>query len=211
MSKIFGIGLNKTGTNSLNEALKILGFRAIHYPNDEITYSELSMGCFKLSIMNHYDAATDLSIAGYYAELDREFPDSKFILTVRNKQEWLRSVHNHWIHNQYLYESNSESNHRHKFGKFITLAVFGCYQFNAERFSRVYDLHCKNVIDYFGNNVLVYNICGREGWEPLCKFLNMDVPNSSFPYLNKGVYHEEVACVFGDEQQSRSPASISMA
>ena len=212
MSKIFGVGLNKTGTNSLNEALKILGFRSIHYPHDEKTYNELSMGNFKLSIMDHYDAANDLSIAPYYSELDQVFPNSKFILTVRDKQGWLKSNINHWSHNKYLYDESIELGYKQKFGRFVTLATFGCYQFNASRFSMVYDRHCQNVVDYFGDRVLVYDICGGQTWEPLCEFLNIDVPEDPFPHSNKGIYHEEEATrVFGDEQQPRSPASISMA
>ena len=35
--KIFGLGLSKTGTSSLGEALNILGINTIHYPFDEAT------------------------------------------------------------------------------------------------------------------------------------------------------------------------------
>lgn len=34
MSKIFGIGLSRTGTRSLSYALKILGYKSVHYRNN---------------------------------------------------------------------------------------------------------------------------------------------------------------------------------
>ena len=163
MSKIFGIGLNKTGTSSLHEALEILGFSSIHYPQDETTYEELSYGNFKLSVMNKCDAANDISIAPYYAELDDAFPGSQFILTVRDKQEWLKSIKRHWASNRFIYDETLQRGHKQKMARFVTLATFGCYQLNSERFLRVYDRHCKNVKEYFGNKVLIYNICGG-GW-----------------------------------------------
>ena len=49
-AKIFGIGLSKTGTSSLSEALEILGYSTVHFPS---TLSEIA----------YYDAATDSTVA----------------------------------------------------------------------------------------------------------------------------------------------------
>jgi hypothetical protein len=40
MTKVFGIGLSRTGSMSLTEALTILGFRALHFPADPVTQRE---------------------------------------------------------------------------------------------------------------------------------------------------------------------------
>ena len=50
-AKIFGIGLSKTGTSSLSEALEILGYSTVHFPRS-------------LSEIAYYDAATDSTVAG---------------------------------------------------------------------------------------------------------------------------------------------------
>lgn len=39
--------------------------------------------------------------------------------------------------------------------------------------------------------MLVWNVC--DGWEPLCKFLDKDLPNEPFPQLNKGWFQKEIA------------------
>ena len=45
---------------------------------------------FKLA--NRFDAFQDNPWPILYKELDRQFPDSKFILTLRPSDEWIRSV-----------------------------------------------------------------------------------------------------------------------
>ena len=35
--KIFGVGLNKTGTTSLAQAVELLDFRAVHYGGDQLS------------------------------------------------------------------------------------------------------------------------------------------------------------------------------
>ena len=94
--KIFGIGLSRTGTKSLTKALNSLGFNILHYPIDEVTYNELQEGNYKLSILEDCDGITDLTIVSYYAQLDSLFPHSRFILTIRNKEDWLISMKSHW-------------------------------------------------------------------------------------------------------------------
>jgi hypothetical protein len=88
--KIFGIGLSRTGTKSLTLALNMIGFKVAHYPDDEITLKELMAGKYNFSLLKDFDGITDITVAPYYAQLDKLFPDSKFILTVRDKDSWLK-------------------------------------------------------------------------------------------------------------------------
>ena len=47
-----------------------------------------------------------------------------------------------------------------------------------------FERHAEAVKAFVGaNKLLVYNV--REGWEPLCTFLEVDVPNEPFPRLNQ--------------------------
>ena len=42
----------------------------------------------------------------------------------------------------------------------------------------------KSVVDYVpSDRLLIYQV--KEGWEPLCKFLDKPIPDISFPYKNK--------------------------
>ena len=56
--KIFGVGLPKTGTTSLSEALRILGYTSIHYPTS-------------FDQIKEFDSATDSFVAINYKKLDK--------------------------------------------------------------------------------------------------------------------------------------------
>ena len=91
-TKVFGIGFHKTATKSLAKALSYLGYRVtgpnrVYHPNPA---EEVYKGAFELA--NKFDAFQDNPWPMLYKELDRKFPGSKFILTLRPSDEWIRSV-----------------------------------------------------------------------------------------------------------------------
>lgn len=184
--KIFGIGLNRTGTKSLTLALHRLGFKVAHYPDDEVTLKELMTGKYDFSILNDFDGITDIIVAPFYAQLDKLFPDSKFILTIRDKQSWLRSLEAHF--SKPVVEGVASNENTMLLRRLLRVAVYGTYIFNEERFSYVYDLHYKNVVDYFKyrhESLLILNISKGEGWEKLCPFLSLPVSEQPFPVGEK--------------------------
>jgi hypothetical protein len=185
--KVFGIGLSRTGTKSLTMALNQLNFKVIHYPSDQTILNELESGNYNFSVLKEFDGITDITVAPYYAQLDQLFPDSKFILTVRDKDSWLRSIEAHWSGKPVL-ETAPDNEAKMKLRRLLRLAVYGTYVFNKERLSYVYDLHYKNVIEYFKDrpdSLLVINICGGESWNKLCPFLNLPLLNEPFPSMQK--------------------------
>lgn len=180
-NKVFGIGMGRTATTSLYVALYHLGVHIKHHPDDPHTYEQLIRADYNLSILKNCDGACDLSIAPFYRELDREFPGSKFILTVRDIKSWLESTKRHWaVEDVDVFES--------KFSSYIKTVVFRCLVFNEQRFSDAYKDHQQGVVDYFKDrpdDLLVIDICGGEGWEPLCGFLNKKKPEIIFPHRNE--------------------------
>jgi hypothetical protein len=184
--KVFGIGLSRTGTKSLTLALNMLGFKVAHYPDDEITLKELMAGKYNFSLLNDFDGITDITVAPFYAQLDQLFPDSKFILTIRDKQSWLRSVAAHF--GKPVFEGTPSNENTMLLRRLLRVAVYGSYSFNEERFSYVYDLHYKNVNEYFKDrpeSLLIINIFEEEGWEKLCPFLNLPIFDKLFPFIAK--------------------------
>ena len=183
--RVLGIGLSKTGTTSLAKALNTLGIRSIHFPHDARTFAELQRGEYRLSIMNEYQGVTDTPVAPFFAQLDKAWPGSKFILTVRDKEAWLRSADAHW-------RSMSEGRPAREpafraFVDFINACVYGCIYFSAERFSYAYDAHVRQVMDYFAHrpdDLLVLDLCGgTSDWTELCDFLGVPVPEAiPFPH-----------------------------
>ena len=89
--KIFGIGFHKTGTTSLGEALKVLGYN-VTGPNwinqGNIGRTHLAR-CRALS--HDFDAFQDNPWPLVYREMDAMWPDAKFILTMRDSQKWIES------------------------------------------------------------------------------------------------------------------------
>ncbi|MBL4587664.1 MAG: hypothetical protein JKX84_11510 [Flavobacteriales bacterium] len=204
--KIFGIGLSRTGTSSLNRALEILGSRSVHFPiimrngSVKTTFKyrlnkwgrELGVKKpifwdfasesgnelkFRLPNGDEFDAMTDLPVARFYRELDKEFPNSKFILTTRNEEEWLESCRN------FFAEGN------HQFFKWMQLHfdMYGTNTFDKEMFQSAYRKHIADVKQYFcsrPNDLLILDIPNGDGWEKLCSFLEQEIPNIEFPNTN---------------------------
>jgi hypothetical protein len=171
--KVFGIGLSKTGTRSLAGALEILGYRTIHYPPlDGIP-----------DIFSKYDAATDTSVACCYEQLDKLFPKSKFILTIRDVKTWLVSCER-----QFRGKPVPEG-WRHE----VRLRLYGTAEWNAEKFAASCEEHIKKVQLYFQNrplDLLTMNIVSGDGWEKLCTFLGKKVPVEPFPHRNRTGFAE---------------------
>jgi len=186
--KVFGLGLSKTGTSSLTDALNLLGVATVHYPHDERTLRELRAGQYRLSLLDEFQAATDISIAPFYAQLDQAFPASKFILTVREKVAWLRSCEVHW---QLLMQWWENFPAFKIFHEFASACTYGVVEFSRARFSFVYDTHVANVRAHFTDrpdDLLVMDICAGDSWEKLCPFLGFDMPDVPFPHANEWMH-----------------------
>lgn len=169
MNKIFGIGLHRTGTTSLGLALQQLGYRT-HAHAQTHSREEAKQVCRELC--REYDALEDIPWPVLYEWLDEEYPNSKFILTLRPEKEWIDSV-------------------CRKFGGRSIEAHAWIYDgvadplVNPECYLAKYRQHNRNVLDYFGDrrgeDLLVMNITQGDGWEKLCPFLDKPIPWLPFP------------------------------
>ena len=185
-AKVFGIGLSRTGTHSLTEALHVLGFDAVHYPIDGSTLETLRRGDVRFPLLDYYDGITDITASPYYEDLDQEWPGSKFVLTVRDEDSWLSSCRKHWAGLlNFRYGEAEEHRAFMEIRRFLEAAVYGCYDYHEERFRRVYRRHVQNVISYFAgreDDLLILDVVAGYGYERLARFLNVPVPNLPFPH-----------------------------
>jgi hypothetical protein len=95
-SKVICIGWHKTGTSSLGDALLDLGY-TVTGAREDLAYSLLDGDIEpSLEVAKKFEALQDLPWAALYIELDKAFPNSKFILTVREEQDWLNSAKKHF-------------------------------------------------------------------------------------------------------------------
>ncbi len=171
--KIWGIGLSRTGTRSLHHALEILGYSAAHYPDP----TPMFQGDF--STLDAVDAAMDIPIAHFFKTLDRLYPKSRFILTVRQPLEWLESI------NRYF--ATKSIHNRPERAKRMRLAVYGALEPTPSQLLDVYRAHLTRVGTYFANrpdDLLILDIPAGQGWETLCPFLEQPIPHTPFPHAH---------------------------
>lgn len=183
--KIFGIGLSRTGTKSLTAALNALHFKIIHYPKDETTFTELTEGFDSLTVLQTYQGITDITAVAIYPQLDKIYPDSKFILTIREKEDWLDAMQRHWFEKP-IYTEDKKFDFRFELRRFLRASVYGCYHFHRQRLADAYERHHTLVQEYFRNQpekLLTLNIHKGEGFGEICKFFNIPPLKQKFPKI----------------------------
>jgi len=166
----WGIGLARTGTTSLCEAFTILGYRrVVHNPR----FEELRFA----------DAGADNGVTIYYKYLDYKYPDSKFVFLERDVSQWLDSMKYIIDKHPVLSRTDEEPIKRR-------MILYESVTFDKEKFRQAYHRHHDDVMRYFRdrpNDLLVMNITAGEGWEKLCPFLQLPVPDVPFPNTNQRI------------------------
>lgn len=182
-TRVFGIGMHKTGTTSLNSALNILGFDSSHWTNPRrarAIWLEMQALGKSLTLERHY-AACDLPIAILYEKLDKAYPGSKFILTIRDEASWISSVARHWSYTHNKYRASWDTDcftHR------VHRELYGCQDFDDERFLGVYQRHNAAVIEHFKDRPDDLLVMKEHSWDPLCNFLHRSVPFIPYPKVD---------------------------
>ena len=174
--KVFCIGFHKTGTTTLEVALKKLGYRvtgSFGTKDPNIADKVLDMAFRKV---DDYDAFEDNPWPILYRELDSRFPGSKFILTRRPPEAWIRS--------QVKDFAGTETPMR----RWIYGADAGCPLGHEDVYIERYQRHNREVLEYFSerpDDLLVMDLPEDASWARLCGFLGHDVPDEPFPHANK--------------------------
>jgi hypothetical protein len=185
-TRVFGVGMHKTATTSLAAALRILGFDSAHWETPRWArniWCEMSEHGKSLTMERHY-AVADFPITVLYRKLDAAYPGSKFILTIREENDWLRSVEMHWSDrnpHRASWDADCFSHRMHR-------EVYGRQAFDAATMLARYRRHNAEVRAYFKDrpgDLLVLD--ERSGWAPLCAFLGKPVSAQPYPWENESV------------------------
>lgn len=202
--KVFGIGRNKTGTTSLQQALESFGYRVaptrlgerlLPFWIDE-NYEPI------LELCREFDAFQDIpfSLPCCYKVLDSAFPDSKFVLTVRDSAEqWyqsLTSFHAKKFGQGRLPNWEDLETSQYRYPGFIAQCQRHIYHadqvglYNEVAYKQHYLEHNQAVRDYFCNrsgDFLELNVAASGAYESLCQFLGIESEQSDFPWVNRTV------------------------
>jgi hypothetical protein len=183
-TRIFGIGMHKTATTSLHRAFQILGFDSLHWGKGEapLIWEEVNAAGRSMTLERFY-AASDMPIPLLYQKLDKAYPGSKFILTIRDEAKWLKSVEKLWSPEynptRWQWDVWPISNRLHK-------AMYGRTDFDAETMLATYRRHNAEVIAYFRNRpddlLVLFQMEGWDCWPALCSFLDQRVPSMPYPH-----------------------------
>ena len=157
----------------------------MHYPYDALTEHELFQGEASLSILERHQAMVDLPAAGFFRELDRRYPDSCFIHTVRDRDQWLDAVERHY--RSLVDNWSSVSLRFREFSERITQHVYGAFPFDRAAFAEAYDRHEGSVASHFlgrPGDLLVLNVADASASAELTAFLGQQpASNGDFPHV----------------------------
>ncbi|GJJ16135.1 hypothetical protein Clacol_010415 [Clathrus columnatus] len=201
--KVICLGLSRTGTSTLKEALGMLGFGPCYHmtvilddgnrnPAEIDTWLNLGQGKATLddirTLLKDYNSILDIPAAIYIEELYKAYPNAKFILTTRDPAKWEVSMKNTVLD---VIERLSNMNPDKR--TFFQSRLLEWY--NVEMLTRYHQgkiftdtqgeliAHNERVMKIIpSNKLLVYEV--SQGWEPLVDFLEVEKPDMPFPHMN---------------------------
>lgn len=204
--KIIGACLPRTGTLSLKSALEQLGFSQCYhmfeaFQNKDFNFwiNLVEKDCkgidFSQVFSNKYISTVDAPGCFVWEKLLEENPNAKVILTVRDSPEkWLKSCEDTIF--KVTFKENRSILHKVclpfdrelRYAYLMHDAIFHVLWFQRQRYSS--ELAIQKYNDYIEDvkrkvpkdKLLIFN--AKDGWSPLCKFLDVPVPNQEFPHLN---------------------------
>jgi len=188
------------------EALRILGYNVYDFLENYEYLGDKWMKIFKeggtkedfYEMYKDVDAVTDIPAFFFWKEILEAFPDAKIVFCERPEQEWYKSFIKQKESSEkliyYLLKWSSQTNyHFNAYKEAMILAVygirketsfFGKYPENELLIKHAYRRHNAYVKNCAPKNQFInFNI--NDGWEPLCKFLNVSFPETEFPHKNK--------------------------
>ncbi len=197
-NKVFGLGFSKTGTTSLERAMEILGYNVCrgNWKNGH-TYYLLAMFMAEdrneiRRMTQYWDAFFDGPFGGtdLYLDLQKWYPEAKFIHVVRKAEEWYSSFEKMILQFDPSMDTTWKTYHEKRFGSchyFEKVFSINDLKGNKEKIVNHYKNYNKAVYDHFKDdpNYLQYDLDIDDPWGMICGFLDEKVPEASFPHENK--------------------------
>ncbi|GLZ14377.1 sulfotransferase family protein [Actinomadura sp. NBRC 104425] len=208
MMRVIGAGLPRTGTASMKAALEQLGFgpcyhmfEVMAHPDHVDRWLQAASGAAPDwdRVMAGYRSCQDWPASFFWKELAEAYPRAKVVLTVRDPRRWYTSFR--WLTSQAAFRQidteevpDAVRPSLEGMRRLVPLLErCGRETFDGWRFGT--DLPEAAALDGFhrlvarvreaipADRLLVFDV--REGWKPLCRFLDVDVPGIPFPHLNE--------------------------
>jgi Sulfotransferase domain len=203
--KVIGAGVPRTGTLSQKVALEMLGFGPCYHMVNvlgDLTQVEKWQRAYDgapdwASVFGEHQSTVDWPGGFFYRELLDVYPDAKVVLSTRDPEAWEKSMRDtvwgtyyggslicHLSEARRLVQPLWDDYIRlFKSTLFVERGPFVTGHAEpgglAEGLTRYHEQVKQDVP---ADRLLVWGV--TEGWEPLCEFLEVDVPDAPFPRLN---------------------------
>ncbi len=204
--KIIGAGFGRTGTVSLKLALEQLGFGPCYHmfelledPSRTALWQQaLKEGQTNWNdLLAGFQSTVDFPSYLFYQQLLEQNPDAKVILTERDAESWYESAFNTIFQgtpsvpqkmkillqlpfNRQLRQMLPVFGLMDHYWDVVWEGRFGDKSYAIEKFLE----HNRRVKEQVpAEQLLVFDV--RDGWAPLCEFLQVPVPDSAFPRANR--------------------------
>ncbi len=193
--KVIGAGFGRTGTLSMKYALEILGFDKCYHmmemtmhPNHARYWLDLAAGkdIDWEALFDGYQAAVDWPSASFWRDQMVAYPDAKVLLTQRNSDKWYQSVTDTiWqvsSGNKASADPIAQASAQLAFALIWDPIFDGRVDDKAHAIA-CYEAHNQAVIETVPDDKLLVYEPGQ-GWEPLCGFFGLPIPDAPYPHMN---------------------------
>lgn len=201
-AKVFCVGRNKTGTTSMEMALRSLGYRMGLQARGEMLKDDWARRDFTrvVALCRTADAFQDVpfSNAFTFQALDPHFPGSKFVLTVRDSPEqWYESLvrfHTKIVGKGRRPTADDLREFTYRYKGFLWDAFVATYGgderllYDRDTYIAHYLDHNRSVTEYFRHrpsDLLVLNVGAADAMRTLCEFLGRPYDGRPMPHVNR--------------------------
>jgi hypothetical protein len=191
--QVIGAGVGRTGTYSLKLAINRLGLGPCHHMEAVLHDMPVQVPLWSAAaagqpdwpaIYRGFNSAVDWPTAGFFRELAKAYPSAKFVLTHREPEKWADSF-GATIYK--LLAGRDQAPPEMKAWLEMAAGVIARTGFpgglDHDGLINAFVAHNEAVKATIpAEQLLVYEV--REGWDPLCAFLDTPVPDEAFPRTN---------------------------
>ena len=194
--EVIGVGQGRTGTASVKVALEHIGIgrcyhmgEAVSIPGAADLWVEAADGNPAWEkIFNGFSAAVDNPICAFWRELIDYYQDAKILLTIRSAEKWFDSTQA-TIYAQDTLDFTLGTDFREFLEK--TTYTFGDRVHNRDYMTNYFnDYNAEIIRSIPAERLLIFKV--QDGWEPLCNFLDLPIPDIPFPHVNTKDEHKHM-------------------
>ena len=191
--RVIGAGVGRTGTLSLRQAIETLGLGPCHHMEVVLDDQARNVPLWNAAldgnpdwseIYRHMHSAVDWPTASFYRELHAAFPAAKFVLTHRDPDTWADSF-SETIYTALAGREEAPSAARSWIDMCIRTVERAGFPLGLDKSELAvrFNAHNEAVKQTIpAAQLLVFEV--KEGWGPLCEFLDLPAPDEAFPRSN---------------------------